>query len=123
MLRIFLFLFTLNALLLPISSYAKFTVSQSVASASTNKSISSTSNTIGMNGIKCHMPSPCIDCDTGDMDIGCGLNCDAHCLSSSVTTSNTLTLSSEPTISSEIVTAFKHFYLHTSSPELPPPLV
>jgi hypothetical protein len=123
MLRILLFLFTLNALLLPISSYAEFTVSKSIASALTNKPISSGKTMSGMNGIKCHIPSPCINCDTGDMDIGCGLNCDTHCLSSSVTTSNTLTLSSEPTISSKIATAFKHFYLHTSSPELRPPLV
>ncbi len=120
MLRILLLLFTLNVLLLPTSSYAEFTVSKSVASASTNKPISSTSNT--MNGIKCHMPtSPCINCDTGDMDMDCDLNCDAHC--SNVTIFNNLTLSPESTISSEITTTFKHFYLHTSSPELPPPLV
>jgi len=72
--------------------------------------------------MKCHMPNPCVNCDMSNMDENCDLNCEAHCLGSNATVSNTFTLPLEAAISTKITTVFKHFYLHTSSPELRPPL-
>ncbi len=120
MLRILLFLFTLNAFLSPISGYAALTVSESVAPEMTSQA---SANMPMMNGMKCAMPNPCINCDMSDMDAGCSTNCDIHCLSSVMNISNPFNLDSNPAISAEIITAFKHFYTHSSSPELRPPLI
>jgi len=110
MLRILLFFFTLNALLLPISGYATLSVSESVAPMMSDQ------------GINCHMPSPCLTCDMSNMDTACQLDCTAHCLGSVATISNVFHLSTQVTINAEFMTVFKYFYSRTLSPELRPPL-
>jgi len=121
MLRILLFFFTLNALLLPISGYAMLSVSESVAPMMSDQSGSSTNTMSNMANV-CHMPSPCLNCDMNNMDAACGLDCSAHCLGSAATISDVFHLSIHATINTEIITAFKYFYSRTLSPELRPPL-
>ena len=117
MLRILIIFFTLNALLLPASGYANVSVPDD----------SATPITMADSGIKCKMPmaKACPNCDMENMDgMDCGTNCCTHCAASHVVSlpvffgSNFL-----PVHNGEIVTTFKHFYLHTTSPEQRPPLV
>lgn len=124
MLRVLLFFFTLNALLLPISGYAALSVSESVAPEIISPQVAAANPSMSMsNGMKCAMPNPCIDCDMSDMDASCGTNCETHCLSSAINIASSLSVSSQPAISIEIISAFKHFYHLSSSPELRPPLI
>jgi hypothetical protein len=122
MLRILLFLFTLNALLLPISGYAGLSVSESVAPMLMGDQSNSAYTASTLDSIKCSMPSPCLNCDMSNMNASCGLDCNAHCLGSVAALSDMFHLSIYVATNTEILTAFKHFYSHTFAPELRPPL-
>ena len=76
-------------------------------------------------GSKCHMPmgKDCSHCDMNDSDMDCNAACCTHCASHVVSLPAFFSSNVLPIHSGEIVTVFKHFYLHSTPPEQRPPLV
>ena len=115
MLRFLIILFTLNALLLPVSGYANVSVSDESVAPMVMVDSSS----------KCQMAisKACLNCDMENMDMDCDANCCTHCASHVVSLPTFFNNTASPSQNSEIITAFKHFYIHTIPPEQRPPLV
>ena len=115
MLRILILLFTLNALLLPISGVANVSVADKSVAPMVMKDT----------GSKCQLPmsKSCPDCDMDNMDMDCDAGCCTHCAGHIATLPTFFSNVVSSSHNTEIITAFKHFYLHTTSPEQRPPLV
>ena len=119
MLRCLIFFFTLNVLLLPIAGYAGMSVSK--ATVSTTNSMSHANK----KDLKCLMSmakETCLNCEMENMNCTadcCCVDCVSHVVSLPAFFKDTIS----PRHPSKVVTVFKHFYLHITSPEQRPPLV
>ncbi len=120
MLRFLILFFTLNALMLPVSGYASMPMSEMDSSMV----IASTDADSG-EPVKCQMMmvKACHNCDMGGMDTDCDSSCCSQCASHVASIPSQFITVSFPAMSGQVITKFKYYYLHTTSPEQRPPLV